>query len=57
MMMGTGNLTELTEADTSGITAMLLGVCSELADPQRAGRAGQPAYAPHVRPSTMRRGA
>jgi dihydropteroate synthase-like protein len=31
MLMGTGNLTELTEADTSGITALLLGVCSELA--------------------------
>jgi dihydropteroate synthase-like protein len=31
MMMGTGNLTELTEADTSGITAVLLGICSELA--------------------------
>jgi dihydropteroate synthase-like protein len=31
MMMGTGNLTELTEADTSGITALLLGLCSELA--------------------------
>lgn len=30
MMMGTGNLTELTDADTSGITAMLLGICSEL---------------------------
>jgi dihydropteroate synthase-like protein len=30
MMMGTGNLTELTEADTSGITALLLGICSEL---------------------------
>jgi dihydropteroate synthase-like protein len=30
MMMGTGNLTELTEADTSGITAILLGICSEL---------------------------
>jgi dihydropteroate synthase-like protein len=30
IMMGTGNLTELTEADTSGITAMLLGLCSEL---------------------------
>jgi hypothetical protein len=30
MLMGTGNLTELTDADTSGITAMLLGVCSEL---------------------------
>jgi dihydropteroate synthase-like protein len=31
MLMGTGNLTELTEADTSGITALLLGICSELA--------------------------
>lgn len=31
MLMGTGNLTELTEADTTGITAMLVGICSELA--------------------------
>ena len=30
ILMGTGNLTELTDADTSGITAMLLGICSEL---------------------------
>jgi dihydropteroate synthase-like protein len=30
MLMGTGNLTELTDADTSGITALLLGICSEL---------------------------
>lgn len=30
MMMGTGNLTELTDADTSGITAVLAGLCSEL---------------------------
>lgn len=30
MMMGTGNLTELTEADSSGVTALLLGLCSEL---------------------------
>ena len=29
-MMGTGNLTELTDADSSGVTAMLLGLCSEL---------------------------
>jgi len=29
--MGTGNLTELTDADSSGVTATLLGVCSELA--------------------------
>ena len=31
ILMGTGNLTELTDADSSGVTAMLLGVCSELA--------------------------
>jgi dihydropteroate synthase len=31
IMMGTGNLTELTEVDSSGVTAMLLGICSELA--------------------------
>jgi dihydropteroate synthase-like protein len=30
LLMGTGNLTELTDADSSGITAMLLGLCSEL---------------------------
>ncbi|MCO4318199.1 DUF6513 domain-containing protein [Phyllobacterium sp. 21LDTY02-6] len=30
MMMGTGNLTELTDADSSGMTAMLTGICSEL---------------------------
>jgi hypothetical protein len=30
MLMGTGNLTELTDADTSGITAVLLGIASEL---------------------------
>ncbi len=30
MMMGVGNLTELTHADTSGINAILLGICSEL---------------------------
>jgi dihydropteroate synthase-like protein len=30
MMMGTGNLTELTDADTAGVTALLLGICSEL---------------------------
>ncbi|MGH6839104.1 MAG: DUF6513 domain-containing protein [Methylocella sp.] len=30
MMMGTGNLTELTEADSGGITAVLIGLCSEL---------------------------
>ena len=30
IMMGTGNLTELTDADSSGVTALLLGICSEL---------------------------
>jgi dihydropteroate synthase-like protein len=30
MLMGTGNLTELTEADSQGVTAALIGVCSEL---------------------------
>ncbi len=30
IMMGTGNLTELTEADTSGIHALLLGIAAEL---------------------------
>ncbi len=30
MMMGTGNLTELTEADSGGVTAVLAGLCSEL---------------------------
>jgi dihydropteroate synthase len=28
--MGTGNLTELTDADSGGVTATLLGICSEL---------------------------
>ena len=30
IMIGTGNLTELTDADTIGITAMLMGIASEL---------------------------
>jgi dihydropteroate synthase len=30
MMMGIGNVTELTEADTSGINALLFGACAEL---------------------------
>ena len=30
LMMGTGNLTELTEADSGGVTAILTGLCSEL---------------------------
>ena len=31
MLMGTGNLTELTDANSVGVTALLLGICSELA--------------------------
>jgi dihydropteroate synthase-like protein len=31
MLMGTGNLTELTDVDSVGVTALLLGICSELA--------------------------
>ena len=30
MMLGVGNLTELTHADTAGMNALLLGICSEL---------------------------
>jgi dihydropteroate synthase-like protein len=30
ILMGTGNLTELTDADSAGVTAALLGICSEL---------------------------
>lgn len=30
ILMGTGNLTELTDADSAGITAILVGICSEL---------------------------
>ncbi len=30
ILMGTGNLTELTDVDSQGLTAMLLGICSEL---------------------------
>jgi dihydropteroate synthase-like protein len=31
ILMGTGNLTELTDADSGGMTAALMGICSELA--------------------------
>ncbi len=31
MMMGVGNLTELTDVDSAGVNAMLLGFCQELA--------------------------
>lgn len=30
ILMGTGNLTELTEVDSQGLTTLLLGICSEL---------------------------
>jgi len=30
ILMGTGNLTELTDADSGGVTAALIGICSEL---------------------------
>ncbi len=30
MLMGIGNLTELTEADTTGVTALLIGFCQEI---------------------------
>lgn len=30
ILMGTGNLTELTDADSTGVTAMLMGIVSEL---------------------------
>ncbi len=30
ILMGTGNLTELTDADSGGVTAVLMGICSEL---------------------------
>jgi dihydropteroate synthase-like protein len=30
IMMGVGNITELTHADTTGMNALLLGICSEL---------------------------
>jgi len=30
ILMGTGNLTELTDADSGGVAATLLGICSEL---------------------------
>ena len=43
MLMGVGNLTELTDADTTGITMTADGHGLRAGDPQRAGRAGEPA--------------
>ena len=45
MMMGVGNLTELTEADTSGINALLFGIISEL----NVGAVLTTAVSPHCR--------
>lgn len=46
LLMGTGNLTELTDADSPGVTAMLAGLCSEL----RVGNV----LCVHVSPHTLR---
>ena len=46
ILMGIGNLTELTDADTTGITMTLMGMVSELRDPQHPGGPGQPALPP-----------
>lgn len=45
MLMGTGNLTELTDADSQGVTAALLGLCSEL----RIGNVLVVQVSPHTR--------
>lgn len=45
MMMGTGNLSELTEADTTGIHAILMGIISEL----RIGNILTTQVSPHAR--------
>ena len=45
ILMGIGNVTELTDADTSGITAMLMGVVSEL----RIGNVLAVQVSPHCR--------
>ena len=45
MLMGIANLTELVDADTSGISALLLGVCAEL----RIGAVLTTQVSPHAR--------
>lgn len=45
MLMGTGNLTELTDADSSGVTGALMGICSEL----RIGNVLVVQVSPHTR--------
>ena len=47
MLMGTGNLTELTDADSVGVTALLLGHLLGTQHRQRARCPCQPAHAPH----------
>ncbi len=45
MMMGTGNLTELTEVDSGGLTGVADRPLLGAENPQRPHRAGEPAYA------------
>ena len=47
MLMGTGNLTELTDADFVGVTALLLGILFGARDRQRAHRPCEPTHTPH----------
>ncbi len=54
MMMGIGNLTELTDVDSAGVNVLLLGFCQELWHPQRADDAGDQ-LGPHQRPGVRRR--
>ena len=42
MLMGIGNLTELTAADSTGVNAMLIAVCQELGIRERADDRGHP---------------
>ncbi|MEZ5829446.1 MAG: hypothetical protein R3D01_14200 [Hyphomicrobiales bacterium] len=49
ILMGTGNLTELTDADTTGITAVLLGIASELQIEERSRGPGESAHAADCR--------
>ena len=46
--MGTGNLTELTDADSAGVTAAMLGICSELDIRHLLTVQVSPAYAAHA---------
>ncbi len=46
MLMGTGNLTELTDADSVGVTALLLGILLGTWRRQRLDRSRKPAHAP-----------